>query len=656
MNAPTRTCISILACALMIALQAQGQTITVRWNFFPDPPSQDLYTWRNVGIKVDNDSGVAVDVYPELIIRHNDEVFFHLRRNETLNVRRGVWDFDQYSDFGDPIYDAFSGQDPGTYEVLVHPDQAELAPIVLTRQLPLYKWEFCILLYDANYSLLTEACRTFYWGNYLPPAPILPSMDIVLSRYSPVRFMWSPVVPNRGFVPTVRLQVYEILPGQDEVDAVRSNPAIVSEEVRQQAWWIWDPSAIALAPGDSMQYVWQVTALSPADILTQETGATSQLATFWIKDPRPPVDPEVPPCDTVNAGPDLFQAGPDAPRVTIGCEPKEGCAYEWLSEPLTCHAHSAKVGVRPAQTTRYMLFQTSDSGRCVVYDEVYVVVKTNFKTELKTNPCGEISAVVIPNPEDKTEPSLTRNNRTVTKKKVEVVDTATVANGIPFDDQGEVIGDHVLPGFSCDIEMPPALTPPPAIEYNYTWSTGESTPTVKPKKEGTYSCTVSEGGRRASASTQFEPSSRFRGDFTYMAYTEEMRLLDPQRPFVIKQNGNEDGALPAYNAWAYKVEITGPDCYQVVLESTTEVGFTNGEIRWEGGPDARGVRAMPGTYTCRVSFANCDHPDHSDTRRYNFGRMTDYTEPISQARDVGKVNTFEIKVKPARKSARKEML
>ncbi len=392
-----------------------------------------------------------------------------------------------------------------------------------------------------------------------------------------------------------------------------------------------------------MQYVWLVTALEPAAILTQETGAASQPATFWIKDPRPVVNPAVPPCDSVHAGPDLFQAGPEAPRVVIGCAPKEGCTYEWLSEPLTCHAYSAQVSVSPAQTTRYMLFQTSDSGRCVVYDEVYVVVKTNFKTELKTNVCGEISAVVIPNPEDKTVPSLTRNNNAATKKRAEVVDTAVIANGIPFDAQGQVIGDQVLPGFSCDLSMPPALTPAPTVAYNYAWSTGESTPTIRPENEGTYSCTVSEGGRRADDSTAFKPSSKFKGDFTYMAYTE-------------KQNGNEDGALPAYNAWAYKVEITGPDCYQVVLESITEEEFANGEISWEGGPDARGVSAKPGTYTCRVSFANCDHPDHSDTRRYNFGRMTDLTVPMSQVKDMGKLNTFEFKVKAAKRVARKEML
>jgi hypothetical protein len=640
---------------IILALHAQGQQgIQVLWKFNPDPLTQDLYLW-DIGLKVTN-SGQAVDVYPELIIRHNDDVFFHIRRREALEIPNGEIELDRDSDFGDPIFDAFNGQSSGTYELLAYPSQEALAPIVLTRQLPPFKWEFCILLYDAQGSLLTEACRVFFWGDYLPPAPILPAYDLVLDRYTPIRFQWSPVTPRRGFEQSVLLQVYEMLPGQDEVDALRSNPAIVEQVVKQNAWWIWSPSGMALNPGDSMQYVWQVTALEPAAILTQENGPVSLPATFWLKDPRPVINPAEVLCDSINAGPDLFQEGPEAPRVRIGCDPKVGRKYEWMSDPPTCHASSSLIAVRPAQTTRYILIQTGDSGRCEVYDEVYVIVKTNFKAELKSDPCGEISAEIVPNPDDKTKPSFSRNTKATRQAIPEQVDTAVIANGVPYDINGDVIGDDAMPAMGCGMLMPAPQSPPPTVPYNYLWNTGEMTPTIHPESAGTYSCTVSEGGRRAKDSIDFAPSAKFSGDFTYMVYTQEMRLNDPQRPFVIRQNGNEDGAMPAYNARGYAIEITGPDAYQLLLEASTIEGFADGEIRWEGGPDRKGIRAKPGTYTARVSFINCDHPVHSDTRRYNFSYVADFPVPLNQAKSEGRINTFEFKVKAASKPKRKEAL
>lgn len=640
-----------LLCGMFNALYGQQYNLTGRLRFMPnDPPKQDLYTWTNIELVLYSSDPDTIFVYPELEILHNDVTFFHLRRLDSLPIpSRQTMHIDRYQDFVGAVFDVFDSEPIGDYVILKSPNWEELAPIALTRQLPASKWQFCFRFRDLQGNPFPDVCRTFEWTDYLPPAPIYPSYDMVFSPYSPVCLQWTPVTPSTGFQSKVLLQIYEILPGQDAVDALRSNLAIVEEEVIGVSRWFWSPTAMMVNPGDSVRYAWQVTALAPAAILDQENGATSMPATFWLKDSRPPATPYVPPCDSIYIGPDQIIEKPGGDRVRIGCAAKPGCTYEWVSDPHTCPGNGSLLDVRPEATTRYVLFQTNDSTQCTVYDEVYVSVRTAFTVQLQVDPCGMIRPKIIPI--SKAQPSQARISGDTDSVMASPIpsDAAVVANGVPYDINGRALGGFELPPALCHRPMPPAKSPAPELPYNYAWSTGEVSSEIHPTTAGNYTCTVSMNGERAVDSIDYTPSSRFHGDFTYLAYTAEMRLKDPQRPFVIKQNGNEDNLLPIYNALGFHVELSGPFGYHRVWERTTTEGFSNGEIRWEGEPDQQGVPARPGTYTCSVSLTNCDHPDHSEIRRYPFAELKDGTTPLNQAKDKGLLNTFEIKVRAAQK-------
>lgn len=584
----------------------------------------------------------------EFEISHNRRSAIRIRRLDPLPILPGTLQIGRNTDFSNPAFDVFDGQPLGNYDYELGLSNEELAQIVATRALLAGEWRFCITFFEpgTDKEIHSGDCKTLIMTDYQGPLPIYPVEDIRLSPFLPVGFQWSAVSPVLGFRQHVLLQIYEIREGQDMVDAIRANMPVVEEEVMDISRWFWSPAAIFLNPGDSMQHAWVVTPLAPEAILTQENGGASPPATFWLKDPRPRIIPYVPPCDSINIGPDIIRDGPDAPAVRIGCDPKPGCTYEWGSDRGNYRAFQSRVNVSPEVDTRYFLFQTDASGTCVVYDELWVLIRQDFKVNLVVDPCGNISPEIVTTSggANHTGGTAKIGSNGTTRR-----DTAVILNGIPYDANGQIIGNAQPPTNTCAVQVPSPISPAPTLPYTYLWSNGATTSSIHPTTAGVYSCTVSESSLSAVGSIDYTPSSRFRGDFTHFVYSEHMRLNDPQRPFVIKQNGNEDGLLPVYNALSYYVEINGPNDFHLVLEGQTPDGFQNSAIRWYGDPDPKGIPALPGKYTCRVSFTNCDHPTHTETRNYKLSYVKDATVPLSQARREQRLNTFEIKVKKAKK-------
>jgi hypothetical protein len=645
----------LLLMGMLAAASANAQVLNSRLYFIPGGAAASaLDPWisgqQDVLFVVTNPGPDTVQASVEFEISYNRSTAVRLRREDPLPIPIGTLQIGRNTNFSNPIFDVFEGQPLGSYTYEEGLTEEQLLQIIATRALLAGEWEFCIRFYEpgTNVEIPSGACITLVMTDYQGPLPIYPVDDVQLSPNVPVGFQWSGVTPALGFRQHVRLSVWEILPGQDMVDAVRANMPVLDQEVMDVTRWFWSPSAIFLNPGDSMQYAWVVTPLQPEAILAQENGGASPPVSFWLKDPRPRIPAYVAPCDSIDIGPDLVREGPQAPPVRIGCPAKPGHTYEWVSDQGNYHAFQSYVNVQPQVTTRYVLFQTDPTGTCVVRDEVWIQVLGAFTVNLAVSPCGVIQPSLLTLP-----PSGTTVRTTVPGASGSGPargDTALIVNGKACDANGNLIGGGPAPIDPCTQPVPPPSTTGPTSNATYVWSTGETTPTIHPATAGTYTCTVTDGQYSAVGSIDYTPSERFHGEFTELVYPIEVRQGDPQRALVIRQKGNEDGAQAAYNAMGYQVLINGPNGYQEKIKGSTTVGFADGEIRWDGGPDLSGVIATPGDYTATITLLNCSCPTPSDNRKYRLSHVKDATVPVDQAKGRSRDMTFEFKVKKARQS------
>lgn len=93
-------------------------------------------------------------------------------------------------------------------------------------------------------------------------------------------FRWSPVMPSPRDVVTYRLQVFEVLEGQDNVTAFRSNQPIVEKDLKGVLQTTW-PAEFAL-PEVGKKYVWTVTPLDGEDRMLVDGYGFAQPTVFSI--------------------------------------------------------------------------------------------------------------------------------------------------------------------------------------------------------------------------------------------------------------------------------------------------------------------------------------------------------------------------------------
>jgi hypothetical protein len=113
-------------------------------------------------------------------------------------------------------------------------------------KLPSGNYQLCVQLVNpTDYRIMSEErCRIFNLAAYQLPIPIMPANESILElekAQSVITFRWTPVTPNTGMILTYRVTVFEILPGQTPMQALRSNPPQLAKDIIGTTQYIWQP-------------------------------------------------------------------------------------------------------------------------------------------------------------------------------------------------------------------------------------------------------------------------------------------------------------------------------------------------------------------------------------------------------------------------------
>lgn len=115
-----------------------------------------------------------------------------------------------------------------------------------TGKLPSGSYQLCVQLVNpTDYRIMSEErCRIFNLAAYQLPIPVMPANEMILDlekAQSVITFRWTPVTPNTGMMLTYRVTVFEILPGQTAMQALRSNLPLLAKDVVGTTQYIWQP-------------------------------------------------------------------------------------------------------------------------------------------------------------------------------------------------------------------------------------------------------------------------------------------------------------------------------------------------------------------------------------------------------------------------------
>lgn len=113
-----------------------------------------------------------------------------------------------------------------------------------------------------------EQCKNFYMATTQLPILMKPYNEEVLegkTAQTAITFRWTPVAPRQSSPVTYRLQVFEVLPAQSPVQALRSNQPLLDKEIFAATQFIWQPQ-LSFMPGDSETkklptFIWTIQSL-----------------------------------------------------------------------------------------------------------------------------------------------------------------------------------------------------------------------------------------------------------------------------------------------------------------------------------------------------------------------------------------------------------
>ena len=113
-----------------------------------------------------------------------------------------------------------------------------------------------------------EQCKNFYLATTQLPILMKPYNEEVLDAkkaQTAIIFRWSPVVPTQLSPVTYRIQVFEVLPTQSPVQALRSNQPLLDKEILVATQFIWQPQ-LSFLPYDGETkklptFIWTIQSL-----------------------------------------------------------------------------------------------------------------------------------------------------------------------------------------------------------------------------------------------------------------------------------------------------------------------------------------------------------------------------------------------------------
>jgi hypothetical protein len=140
-----------------------------------------------------------------------------------------------------------------------------------TGKLPADNYTLCVQpVRPADYVEMGAAqCKNFYLATTQLPILMKPYNEEVLDAkkaQTAITFRWTSIVPRQQSPVTYRLQVFEVLPTQSPVQALRSNQPLLDKEVLAATQYIWQPQ-LSFSPVDSNAirklptFIWTIQSL-----------------------------------------------------------------------------------------------------------------------------------------------------------------------------------------------------------------------------------------------------------------------------------------------------------------------------------------------------------------------------------------------------------
>ncbi len=115
-----------------------------------------------------------------------------------------------------------------------------------TGKLPAGSYELCVeLVRPVDFIRLSqEQCRIFTIAAFQLPIPIMPAAESILDIEKAknfITFRWTPVAPRPSAPVIYRVTVFEILPNQTPMQALRSNQPLLAKDIVGTTQFIWQP-------------------------------------------------------------------------------------------------------------------------------------------------------------------------------------------------------------------------------------------------------------------------------------------------------------------------------------------------------------------------------------------------------------------------------
>jgi hypothetical protein len=139
-----------------------------------------------------------------------------------------------------------------------------------TGKLPADNYTICVQpVRPVDFTPFGEVqCKNFYLASTQLPILMKPYNEEVLDAkkaQTAIIFRWTPVVPRQTSHVTYRIQVFEVLPSQGPVQALRSNQPLLDKEILAATQYIWQPQ-LAFMPYDGETkklptFIWTIQSL-----------------------------------------------------------------------------------------------------------------------------------------------------------------------------------------------------------------------------------------------------------------------------------------------------------------------------------------------------------------------------------------------------------
>jgi hypothetical protein len=154
-----------------------------------------------------------------------------------------------------------------------------------TGKLPADNYMICTQpVNPVDYQVMGEQqCKSFYLASTQLPILMKPYNEEVLDgkkAQTAIIFRWSPVIPTQTSPVTYRLQVFEVLPNQNPVQALRSNQPVLDKEILAATQFIWQPQLIFAPQNTETEklpaFVWTIQTLDKAGLPVTQTDGSGE--------------------------------------------------------------------------------------------------------------------------------------------------------------------------------------------------------------------------------------------------------------------------------------------------------------------------------------------------------------------------------------------